>query len=234
MENVRVDELKEPAEAELVAGALAGDEFSIRALIQKYNRRLYRVARSVVGDDADAEDVLQEAYARAFSALGSYRGDASLGTWLTRIVINEALQFLRQRMTRQHEVKAPNELCEYAEIIPFPTQVALPDPETTMAQRQICELVEHAIDDLPQEFRMVLVARTIEGMSVEETASALGLKAETVKTRLHRARQMLKAALDEHLESQFPHVFPFDGVRCRRIADAVIARLAQQGGNLST
>lgn len=233
MENLRADELKEPAEVELVAGALAKDELSVRTLIQKYNRRLYRVARSVVGNDADAEDVLQEAYVRAFSALGSYRGDASFGTWLTRIVINEALQYLRESMTRRPEVKVPNEMCERAEIIPFPTQVALPDPETSMAQRQICELVERAIDDLPQEFRTVLVARTIEGMSIEETASALGLKAETVKTRLHRARQMLKAALDEHVEAQFPHVFPFDGVRCTRIADAVIVRLAQHGGNLS-
>jgi len=233
MANLRIDQMRAPTDADLVAGALARDEAAVRALIQKYNRRLYRVARSIVRDDADAEDVLQEAYVRAFSALGSFRGEAGLGTWLTRIVINEALQFLRRRTTRPSEVQPLSEVRERAEIIPFPHQGPQPDPETTMAQRQICALVEHAIDDLPQEFRTVLVARTIEGMSIEETSNALGLKAETVKTRLHRARQMLRAALDEHLETQFPHVFPFDGVRCSRIADAVVARLAQQGGNLS-
>jgi RNA polymerase sigma-70 factor (ECF subfamily) len=109
----------------------------------------------------------------------------------------------------------------------------LPDPEITMAQRQLRALVEQAIDGLPQEFRTVLVARTIEGMSTEETADALGLKAETVKTRLHRARQMLRAALDEHLEAQFAHVFPFAGMRCSRIGDSVMARLRWQGGNVS-
>lgn len=233
MENVRVEAVDGPADADLIAGALNRDEAAVRALIQRYNRRLYRVARSVVGNDAEAEDVLQDAYVHAFSALDGYRGEASLATWLTRIVVNEALQRLRRRKTRQFEAKAPGDLQALAEVIPFPLQVSLPDPEITMAQREICALVEQAIDALPQEFRTVLVARTIEGMSTEETANALGLKVETVKTRLHRARQMLRAALDEHLESQFPHVFPFDGARCQRIADSVLARLGLHSGNLS-
>ncbi|WP_334146829.1 RNA polymerase sigma factor [Hyphomicrobium sp.] len=233
MENLRIEAVDGWADAELIAGALDRNEAAVRALIQRYNRRLYRVARSVVGNDAEAEDVLQDAYVRAFSALNGYRGEASLATWLTRIVVNEALQRLRHHKTHQLEAKAPGDLQALAEVIPFPLHAPLPDPEITMAQREICVLVEQAIDALPQEFRTVLVARTIEGMSTEETADAFGLKAETVKTRLHRARQMLRAVLEEHLGSQFPHVFPFDGVRCQRIADTVLARLGLQGGNLS-
>lgn len=233
MENLRIEAVDGWADAELIAGALDRNEAAVRALIQRYNRRLYRVARSVVGNDAEAEDVLQDAYVRAFSSLNGYRGEASLATWLTRIVVNEALQRLRHHKTHQLEAKAPGDLQALAEVIPFPLHAPLPDPEIIMAQREICALVEQAIDALPQEFRTVLVARTIEGMSTEETADALGLKAETVKTRLHRARQMLRAVLEEHLGSQFPHVFPFDGVRCQRIADTVLARLGLQGGNLS-
>jgi RNA polymerase sigma-70 factor (ECF subfamily) len=234
MENRQAKDGNERADADLVAAALHGDGISIRDLIQKYNRRLYRIARSIVGDDAEAEEVLQEGYLRAFSALGGFRGDSSLATWLTRIVVNEALQRLRYRKSHGFESRTPHDMPAMADVIPFPTNMSLPDPEMTMAQREICALVERAIDDLPQEFRSVLVARTIEGMSVEETATALGLKAETVKTRLHRARHLLKAALDEHLEGLFQHVFPFDGVRCQRVADAVIARLRMKGGNLST
>lgn len=233
MEKKQAKDASEQADADLVAAALDGNEGSIRGLIQKYNRRLYRVARSIVGDDAEAEDVLQEGYLRAFSALGTFRGESSLATWLTRIVANEALQRLRYRKSRGLETKVQGDILKMAEVIPFPINTSLLDPEMTMAQREICALVERAIDGLPLEFRTVLVARTIEGMSVEETANALGLKAETVKTRLHRARQMLRAALDEHLETQFAQVFPFDGARCNRIADTVLERLRLQGGNLS-
>jgi RNA polymerase sigma-70 factor, ECF subfamily len=233
MESLRVERTDDLGDAELIRGVLRRDETSARALIQRYNRRLYRVARSVVGDDAEAEDVLQDAYVRAFSALGSFRGESSLATWLTRIVVNEALQRLRHRKSRRIDAEVPRDMPAVAEIIPFPVHASLPDPEITMAQRELRALVEQAIDGLPQEFRTVLVARTIEGMSTEETADALGLKAETVKTRLHRARQMLRAALDEHLEAHFAHVFPFDGVRCSRIADRVTARLRLRDGNVS-
>src|SRR5262245_20518901 len=118
MGQIRVECANEPADAELIAGALDRDEISVRVLIQRYNRRLYRVARSVVGDDAEAEDVLQDAYVRAFAALASYRGEASLATWLTRIVINEALQRLRRRKSHRVEARTPNDMHALAEIIP--------------------------------------------------------------------------------------------------------------------
>ena len=160
-----------PAEAELIRQAVRKDETAIRAIIQQHNRRLYRVARSIMRDDADAEDVLQEAYLHAFSALAEFRGEAALSTWLTRIVVNEALQRLRRptgSCGADRRGRTPG-----AQVIPFPTSAQQSDdPERAMAQREICQLVEHAIDELPQEFRTVLVARVIEGMSVEETADA--------------------------------------------------------------
>ena len=217
-----------PAESELIRRAVRRDEAAIRAIMQQHNRRLYRVARSIVHDDADAEDVLQEAYLHAFSALADFRGEASLATWLTRIVVNEALQRLRR--PRLVSVPAIEEQTPGAQVIPFPTSLQQnDDPERTVAQRELCQLVEQAIDELPQEFRTVLVARVIEGMSVEETADALDLRPETVKTRLHRARRLLKAALSEHMGPLFSDVFPFDGKRCQRIADAVMRRLSTIG-----
>lgn len=211
-------------EQALIARALRNDPVAIRAIIAAHNRRLYRVARSILRHDGDAEDVLQEAYLRAFAKLGEFRGDSSLATWLTRIVLNEALQY-RRGQPRQAPVPAGPARPE-AEIILFPTAASQQiSPEQSMAQREIIRLMERAIDALPDNFRIVLVARTIEGMSVEETAELLGLKPETVKTRLHRARLLLRKALAEEIDPQFAHAFPFGGHRCERIAAAVVARL---------
>jgi RNA polymerase sigma-70 factor (ECF subfamily) len=217
--------VRSAGEADLVRRAVAKDEAAVRAIIQTHNRRLYRVARSVVRDDGEAEDVLQEAYLKAFSALGGFRGESSLSTWLTRIVLNEALQRLRRRT----EAPTPRELpvpAHEAQVIPFPfSGDPPPDPERAMAQREICLLLERAIDELPEEFRTVLMARVIEDMSIEETAELFGLKPETVKTRLFRARRLLKAALADHIGPMFSDVFPFEGKRCERITDAVVRRL---------
>jgi len=208
-------------EAELIGRAVQKDERAVRALIQRYNRRLYRLARSVVRDDGEAEDVVQEAYVRAFTNLASFRGEAGLGTWLSRIVLNEALGRLRRR----RPVVDWGVVERAAEIIPFPNANVPIDPERTMAQRQIQSMLERAIDDLPDAFRTVLVARVIEDMTIEETAALLDLRPETVKTRLHRARALLREALDKQIGSVLTEAFPFDGRRCERVADAVIARL---------
>lgn len=212
-------------EAELIRQAVCKNEIAIRAIIQKHNRRLYRVARSIVRDDVEAEDVLQESYLHAFASLDGFRGDSRLSTWLTRIVANEALRRLRRRGSLT--LLVPDESRNHgAEVIPFPGTAQPPiDPERTMAQREFCRLVEGAIDRLPQEFRTVLVARVLEGMSVEDTAASLDIRPETVKTRLHRARRLLKEALSDHMDTVFSDVFPFDGVRCERVANAVISRL---------
>ena len=215
---------KRSADSELVRRALQQDEAAVRAIVQANNRRLYRVARSITRDDGDAEDILQEAYLRAFSALGEFRGDSSLSTWLTRIVLNEALQRRRRRVERPIANELPPR--SSAEIIPFPL-FSNPgtDPERDVAQREICGLLERAIDELPEDFRTVLIVRVIEGLSTEEAAELLAIRPETVKSRLHRARRLLKAALADHVGPLFSDVFPFDGARCTRIADTVVKRL---------
>jgi RNA polymerase sigma-70 factor (ECF subfamily) len=212
-------------ESDLVRRAAQREESAIREIIEVHNRRLYRLARSVVRDDAEAEDVLQDGYLRAFSSLATFRGESSLGTWLTRIVLNEALSRARRRIELPYSQVKPAIRPEGA-VLAFPfSEYQPPDPERAMSQRQLCQLVERAIDELPQEFRTIIVARIVEGMSVGETADLLGLRPETVKTRLHRARHKLREALAEHINPLFGDVFPFEGQRCQRLTDLIVQRI---------
>jgi len=176
------------ADAELAGRALARDAGAFRAIMQKHNRRLYRIARSILRNNTEAEDAVQDAYVSAFTHLASYRGESTLATWLSRIVMNEALGRLRRRRPTV-DLAALESVRSEAEIIQFPLSTPSDDPERTMAQRQILQLVEQATDNLPEVFRLVFVTRVIEGMSVEETSELLGIKPETVKTRLHRAHR---------------------------------------------
>ena len=210
------------AERDLVARATARDETAIRTIIQRYNRRLYRLARSVLKDDADAEDAVQQAYVKR-SPESSFRGDAALATWLSRIVINVALDTARRRKASAPFTAASNTNDEKIGLAVAPTL----DPERSLAQRDIRLLVEQAIDRLPEVFRTVLVARVVEGMSVEETADLLGIRAETVKTLLHRARRLVQEALEQQLGPALTGVFPFLGRRCELMAERVMAHLAK-------
>jgi RNA polymerase sigma-70 factor (ECF subfamily) len=216
-----------PAEDELIARARNRDEAAVRTLIRQNNQRLFRLARSIMRDDSEAEDVVQESYVRGFTRLDEFRGESALGTWLTRIVINEAYGRLRRRrVTASWEsVEAVHGV--QAQIIPFPSPQ--PDPERTMAQHEINQILERAIDALPEPFRIVLVARLVEEMSIEETAELLDLRPATVKTRLHRARLLLRDDLERQVGPMLTDVFPFAGERCQRMADAVIARLRLVG-----
>lgn len=212
------------AEADLVTRARRRDEDAVRTIIGQNNRRLFRLARSIVKDDNEAEDIVQECYVRAFAGLGEFRGEARLSTWLTRIVINEAYGRLRRRRptTDLESIEALHAMD--AEIIPFPLAHEL-DPERSTAQREIQQILERAIDSLPEPFRVVLVARLVEEMSIEQTGELLGIRPETVKTRLHRARNLLRDHMEREVGPLFTDVFPFAGKRCERMADAVIARL---------
>lgn len=212
-------------ERELVGRARNRDEAALRTIIRQNNQRLFRLARSIVKDDAEAEDVVHETYIRAFTGLAKFRGESRLSTWLTRIALNEAYGRLRRRRTAVawESIEATHDMD--AEIIPFPTFASQGDPERTMAQHEITQIVERAIDALPDPFRVVLVARLVEEMSIEETASLLELRPETVKTRLHRARMLLRADLERQIGPTLTTAFPFAGARCERMADAVIARL---------
>jgi RNA polymerase sigma-70 factor (ECF subfamily) len=212
-------------ESDLVDRARERDESAIRIIIQRHNRRLYRIARGVLRDDAEAEDAVQETYLKAFLHLDEFRGDAAVGTWLCRIVMNEALDRLRRRRPMLDWSTMEENGKPGADIIRLPVNASRPDPERAAAQRQIQALLEHAIDELPEDFRMVLVARAIEEMSVEETAALLNIRPETVKTRLHRARHRLRTVLEAKIGPVFKDVFPFEDPRCERIADALVAQL---------
>ena len=211
---------------ELVARAGGRDEAAVRAITTRYNRRLFRVARSILRDDAEAEDVVQETYVRAFTGLDHFRGDAAFGTWITRIAMNEALGRLRKRRpTVDWETYVENR--PQAQIINFPVSAASNDPEKMMAQGEIRVVLEKAIDELPDPFRTVFVARIVEGMTVEETADLFGLKPETVKTRLHRARALLRSALDKQLGPALTNTFPFGGHRCEAMTEKMVALICR-------
>ena len=210
-------------DADLVARARARDETAIRSIIQANNRRLYRLARGILRNDSEAEDVVQETYVRAFTHLDSFRGDSSLATWLSRIAMNEALGRLRSQRPTTEWTSLPQGTIE-AQIIQFPL-AAQTDPEKTMAQREIQNVVEHAIDELPEPFRLVFITRVVEGMNVEETAEILDLKPETVKTRLHRARALLRENVERKIGPVVMEAFPFAGRRCERLTEAVLKRL---------
>ncbi|AZO70202.1 MAG: RNA polymerase sigma factor [Mesorhizobium sp.] len=218
----------EASDMALVRRAVAREAGAFRAIIKTHNQRLYRIARGVVRNDTEAEDVVQEAYMRAFASLDAFRGDASLATWLSRIVINEALGRLRKKKRMAAMPGNPQ-----AEIIRFPlTPSDLnpgDDPERTMAQRQILALVERATDSLPDVYRTVFVARVIEGLSIEETADLLDVRPQTVKTRLHRARALVRKALDDEIGPVLLDAFPFAGRRCERLTQAVMKRLGFEG-----
>ena len=223
MAQARTSKTQQAAADDLVARARARDEAAIRSIIQANNRRLYRLARGILRNDSEAEDVVQETYVRAFTHLDSFRGDSSLATWLSRIAMNEALGRLRSQRLTTEWTSLPQGTIE-AQIIQFPL-AAQTDPEKTMAQREIQNVVEHAIDELPEPFRLVFITRVVEGMNVEETAEILDLKPETVKTRLHRARAMLRANVERKIGPVVMEAFPFAGRRCERLTNAVLKRL---------
>jgi RNA polymerase sigma-70 factor (ECF subfamily) len=206
-------DLTELPDATLAERCLARDEDAIRELTRRHNQRLYRIARGILRSDLEAEDVVQDTYIRALDGLERFRGQSALGTWLVRIAINEALGRARR--------KKP-------EALDAPPAAPVVDPETLMATAESRVMLERAIDDLPDAFRSVFVARMVEGLSIEETADLFGLRPETVKTRVHRARVRLRASLETQLGPAVRESFAFDGVRCDRLTDAVILRLRQQ------
>ncbi len=213
---------------ELARRALARDGDAFRTIMKKHNQRLYRIARGVVRNDSEAEDIVQEAYVRAFAHLNSFRGDSTLATWLSRIVINEALGRLRKKRAQKVVAISGGQTLE-GQIIQFPNNDSNTDPERNMAQRQILQIVEKATDALPDVYRTVFIARVIEGLSIDETAEMLGIRPETVKTRLHRARTLVRKQLDEQIGPMMLEAFPFAGRRCERLTNTVVKRLGFPG-----
>ncbi|KQU66694.1 RNA polymerase subunit sigma [Aminobacter sp. DSM 101952] len=211
---------------ELVALARKGGENAIRVLIKRNNQRLFRVARTVTRDDAEAEDVVQETYVKAFTRLDSFKGDALFSTWITRIALNEALTRIRKRRpVAELEELDIAAAATGGQVIMFPTSLTPPGADAELARGQARELLEQAIDELPETFRLVFILRDVEEMSIEETAAQLSIKPETVKTRLFRARRLMRTAIERRLSTGFAELFPFNGWRCERMADQVVERL---------
>jgi RNA polymerase sigma-70 factor (ECF subfamily) len=213
-------------DAGLVACVQAGEREAFRHIMSRSNQRLFRVARGVLNDDAEAEDAVQSAYVDAYAQLDKFRGEASVLTWLTRIVLNEAYGRVRQRRPTVDVEQLEVAQMELGRVIAFPMRGAADEPAASAARDQIRKMLEREIERLPEPFRLVFVMREIEDCSVEETASALDLRPETVKTRLHRARRLLRAALHESLASTLGDAFPFLGRRCDRMTTNVMQRLA--------
>ena len=221
--NTRTDD------AELVRRIAAGDHAACRELMRRYNQRLYRTARAILKDDAEAEDAVQEAYLLAFRAMGGFRGDAKLSTWLVRIAANEALGRLRKR-TRAAEIIPFDGIDggEIAEALEDDMMTSKPEqPENAALRAETRRLLEAKIDELPDAFRAVFVLRALEELSVEETAATLGIPDATVRSRFFRAKGMLRAALSRDIDIAFDQAFAFAGERCDRIVANVMAKLEQ-------
>lgn len=211
----------------LVDMARHRSEPAIRMLIKRHNQRLFRAARAILRSDDEAEDVVQATYVNAFSHLDRFRGEAAFSTWLTRIALNEALGRARARrpMVGIEHIEL-QQAKPGGDVIPFARMAA--DPEAEMSRQQIHTLLETAIDELPAPFRIVFVLRDVEGLSVEETASHLDLKSETVRSRLFRARRLLRTAFEQQARGTFATLYPFDGARCVSMADRVVDDLAKR------
>lgn len=217
-------------DAALLARVRAQDHAAFEVLMRRYNGRLFRVARSIVRDDGEAEDVLQDAYLDAYRHIGEFLGGSQLTTWLTRIVINHALMRLRRQKRDRVVVPFSQAVAEAADQGREPSEETVVDertesPTTATLRAEIRRLLEQRIDGLPVAFRTVFVMREVEDMSVDETASALGIPPATVRTRLFRARALLRESLARDMDSATLDVFGFAGERCDRIVAAVLEKL---------
>jgi len=212
-------------DSEFARRVAAGDVTAFETLMRKHNRMLYRVARAVLRDDADAEDALQLAYLHAFQAIGKYRGEAKLSTWLTRIVVNECL--MRRRKRQREGIVIPLDSMVGESDVALIENIESPGelPDHAAIRVETRALIERRIDALPEIFRTVFVLRALEELSVQETAASLEIPEATVRTRYFRARSLLRESLARELDIATNEAFAFDGERCDRIVNAVLGHL---------
>lgn len=208
---------------EIVARVRAGETVWFEILMRRYNRRLFRVSHSILGDPSEAEDVMQDAYVRAYLHLEQFDGRARFATWLTKIAVHEALARLRRRR-RLVEMDA---LADASEEYRMPASNT-PNPEQEVLIRTLGIILESAINQLPAAYRSVFMLREIEEMSTAETAECLGISEEAVKVRLHRARARLRKAITAQTSLATASAFQFDGARCDRIVSRVLERITEQ------
>jgi RNA polymerase sigma factor (sigma-70 family) len=201
----------------------AGDVSAFECLMRRYNRRLYRLARATLRDRTEAEDALQDAYFSAFKAMAGFRGDASLGTWLSRLVLNECFARMRRNVRREDVIPMVS-VSRHVES----TQMIVDQsdsPDSALGRGQIRDFLERNVDGLPENYRIVFVLRSVEELSVRETAETLGIPEETVRSRHFRAKNMLRASLARELDLAEPGLFEFGGDHCDRLVAAVLSRI---------
>jgi RNA polymerase sigma-70 factor (ECF subfamily) len=209
------------SDEEVVRRVLAGETALYEIIMRRYNQRLYRVARSILREDGEAEDVMQDAYVRAYQHLDQYAGRALFSTWLTRIAVHEALARLRARNRKQ----SLDETSENGEMTMDVIEASL-NPEQSLSNAETGQLLEEALLNLPANYRTVVMMRDVEELSTAETADTLGLTEENVKVRLHRGRAMVRKWLFSRVGENAKGAFQFMGVRCDRVVELVFARLA--------
>lgn len=205
----------------------AGDRLAFELLMRRYNRRLFRLARATLRNDAEAEDALQEAYLAAFRSMRQFRGDAALSTWLSRLVLNECFGRLR-RQTRRDNIFPIRSVGDERELDAM-TRPHADSPESAAMRAELCAMLEGKLDRLPEAYRQVFVLRCVEEMSVEESAEYLGVPEATVRTRLFRARKLLRDALAEEFEHAQRDIYQFGGLHCDRVVRRVLLRLENEG-----
>lgn len=209
----------QPCDAEIVARMLSGDLSSFELLMRRYNQRLFRLARSIVLDDSEAEDVVQESYVRAYLGLGQLENHAMFSLWITKIAYHESLaRRLRSIRMISTDFTAPENASLFAAV----SKVRAGDALDT---QELGQILTAAVDALPEELRAVFTLRVIEGLDTQETAGSLELTEANVKTRLHRARLFLQGRIDQQIGTQVRHLYQFGGERCNRIVADVLARL---------
>lgn len=211
-------------DAALVARIVGGDAHAFEIVMRRYNRRLYRLARATLRDDGEAEDALQDAYLQAYGSMHQFRGEAALPTWLSRLVLNAC--FARLRRTERRAGILP--------MVPPGTPLDLDamiaddheGPAEAALRKEMRELLERRIDALPEEFRTVFVLRSVEEMSVDETAQCLGIPEATVRSRHFRARALLRESLSREMDVAQRDVFAFGGDHCDRVVANVLRAIA--------
>ncbi|HET9409399.1 MAG TPA: RNA polymerase sigma factor [Candidatus Sulfotelmatobacter sp.] len=207
---------------QVVERVLSGETPLYEVIMRRYNQRLYRMARAILRDDGEAEDVMQDAYVRAYQHLSEFEGRAKFATWLTRIAVNEALGRVRRR-TRFQPLETPD---ESGENLMSTAESTTPSPERSAYDRELGGLLEQAVLQLPEDYRIVFTMREVEEMNTAETAECLGLTEENVKVRLHRARAMLRRELYEQVGAATAGAFQFHAVRCDRVVNQVFRTIA--------
>jgi RNA polymerase sigma-70 factor (ECF subfamily) len=216
-------------DAALAASVAAGDTAAFEALMRRHNRQLYRLARAVVGDDAEAEDALQEAYLSAYASIGRFRGEATLSTWLSRLVLNECFGRLRRQGRRSSIVQIVSSDEDERMEDDVASHASTGGTPLDLAERaEVRALLERKLDALPEVFRTVFVMRGVEEMDVGEVAECLGIPEATVRSRFFRARSLLREALAQDFDLAERDVFAFGGRHCDQIVGRVLERLSKR------